>query len=452
MSAERLGALPWPRLLAFAARLAGPVILASLAQTLMGVVDTLMVGRLGTTAIAAVGIATLLFSVLATGLRSLDVAVQVLTARRDGAGRPAEVGSVLGTGLCLVLTAGALVTWCGLRWPAAGLALVSPDAQVIALGADYYAVRIVGLLPFLAYFVVRAVFDGLGRTGVGMVTGVGMNVLNVALNWALIFGNLGLPAMGVRGAALASTLASAAAAATIVAWTLRPSLRRRHGLWSRQPLRRDLALPLLRLGWPPALQAVSLIGGLMVFTMILAQISTVAVAAGNIVMRLAALSMMAAIGVGVVVQTLVSRSLGARDARGAWRSGLAGMALAAGLMLLAGVPMLLWPEALLGAFAAEPPVVAAGRGILRLTALFQVFAAVSLVCAGVLRGAGAAAKVLAVEAGTGLGFLLPAAWLLAIHFGGGLAAAWSALAAWVVLHAALMSRLFLARRWIGIRV
>lgn len=452
MSAEQLGTLAWSRLLVRVARLAGPVVLASLAQTLMGLIDILMVGRLGTAPIAAVGLATLMFSVVATGLRSLDVAVQIFTARRDGQGRPQEVGGVLGTGLCLVLSAGLLVTLGGLRWPAVGLSLISPDPQVVSLGADYYALRILGLLPLLVYFLVRAVCDGLGKTRVGMVTGIGMNLLNVLLNWLLIFGNLGLPAMGVRGAALASTLASLAAAVVILLLALKPALRRRHGLFGRGMIRRELAPALLRVGWPPALQAICLIGGLLVFTVILAQISTVALAAGNIVMRLAALSLMAAIGVSVVVQTLVSRSLGAGDALGAWRSGLAGLIVATALMALFGLPMLLVPDLLLSAFAAEPPVVAAGREILRLTALFQMLAAVSLSFAGVLRGAGATAQVLVVEVATGLGFLLPATWLLAVALGGGLIWAWWTLAAWVALHAALMVRLFLGRSWLEVRI
>jgi multidrug resistance protein, MATE family len=452
LSTDRLGALPRRRLLRLVASLAVPVVLANLAQTLMGLVDTLMVGRLGTAAIAAVGVATLLFSTLATGLRSFDVSVQVFTARRDGEGRPEAVGAVLGTGLFLALAAGLLLTLVGLRWPAAFMGLVSPDAEVVALGASYFALRCAGLLPFLAYFLTRACFDGLGQTRIGMLTGVGMNLLNVGLNWVLIFGNLGAPALGVGGAALASSLASLTAALVILVIALGGGRRRRYRLLARGSVQRSLMGPLLRLGWPSALQATALIGGLVVFTMILGQVSTVAVAAGNIVMRIAALAVMIAVGVGVVVQTLVSRSLGARDARGAWRAGLAGLGLAAASMALAGLPMLAVPDVMLGAFVPEPPVLAAGRQILRLTALVQILAAVSLPFAGALRGAGAARQVLLVEAVTGALLLLPAAWLLAVGLGGGLLGAWWALVLWFAVHAAWMTRLFRSRRWLTIRL
>jgi Na+-driven multidrug efflux pump len=217
-------------------------------------------------------------------------------------------------------------------------------------------------------------------------------------------------------------------------------------------LRRDLVWPLWRVGWPPALQALGLIGGIVVFYTILGHVGTVAVAAGNIVMRTASLAIMPAIGVGVAVQTLVSRSLGARDARGAWRTGLAGLAVAATVMVILGLPFVLVPDPIMAAFAAEPAVQAAGRGILRITALGQLLAAAGLTFAGVLRGAGDTGRVLAVDAVTGVGFMLPAAWLLGVVLDGGLLGTWWALAGWFALHAVVMTRLFAARGWLRVRL
>jgi len=452
LPADRLGDLGWRRLLRRVARLAAPVVLANVSQTLMGLVDTLMVSRLGTAAIAAVGLATLLFSALATSLKSLDVAVQTYTARRDGEGQPAAVGAVLGTALVLVLLAGAPATWLGLRFPHVGLSLITADADVVDLGADYYALRAVGLLPLLAYHQMRGCADGLGLTRLGMVTGVGMNLLNVALNWVLIFGKLGAPALGVAGAALASTLAATVAALALAALLLRPRLRRPHRLFGRGAVQRRLLGPLLRVGWPPALQALGLVGGLVLFYGILGHIGTVAVAAGNIVMRVGALTVMPAMGIAVAVQTLVSRSLGAGDRRGAWRSGLGGLGLAAGFMALLGGVMFALPGAILDLFAVEPAVKTAGRQILKLTALGQVLAAVGLVFAGALRGAGAVRRVLLVDAATGAVLMLPLAWLLGVVLGGGLPGAWWALVVWFAVHAAVMARLYAAGDWLERRL
>ena len=434
------------------ARLAAPIVLANIAQTFMGLVDTLMVARLGTAAIAAVGVSTLLFSAVATSLKSLDVAVQTYIARRDGQGRSGETGAVLGTGLAMVLATGVVAMMTGLRWPGFGLGLVIADPEVVELGADYFFWRVAGLLPLLVFVLIRAAFDGLGRTRVGMVVGVGMNLLNVLLNWMLIFGKLGAPALGVRGAALASSLAALAAMLAILPLALGPRMRHRYGWFTRGAVRRDLVRPLLRVGLPPALQAAGLIGGLVVFYGILGHISTVAVAAGNIVMRAASLAIMPVIGIGVAVQTLVSRSLGARDARGAWRCGLAGVVLATGVMTVMGLPFVLLPDQVLRAFDPAPAVLAAGRDILRLTALAQLLAAAGLTFAGVLRGAGDTARVLAVDVGTGAGFMLPAAWLLGLVLGGGLLGTWWALVAWVALHAVVMTRFFAGKRWLRYRL
>ena len=206
---SRLGDLPRRRLLTVIAGLATPVVLAQLSQTLMGLVDTIMVGRLGETALAAVGVATLLFSATAMSLKAVEVAVQTYTARRVGQGRDGEVGAVLATGLTVAWVVGAAFMVVGLAWPHKLMSWVAADQAMLDLGAVYCRWRYAGMLPLLMYFLVKAMFDGIGWTRIGMRTGIGMNLLNVLLNWVLIFGKLGVPVMGVRGAALASTLSAA---------------------------------------------------------------------------------------------------------------------------------------------------------------------------------------------------------------------------------------------------
>jgi len=447
-----LGSLTTSRLLGRVSRLAAPIVLAHVSQTLMGLVDTLMVGRLGTESLAAVGIATLLFSAMATALKSLDVAVQTMVARRDGQGRQREVGPVLGTALVVVLAAGLVATLPGLFATRLALGLISQDPQVVELGGQYYFWRLMGLLPFLAYFQMRGCCDGLGFTRVGMLTGVGMNLVNVVLNYGLIFGRLGLPMMGVKGAALASSLASLAALLMILLVVMNPARRRHYGFTIREFWQRDLVGPMVRLGWPPAVQALGLISGIVVFYAILGRIGTDAQAAGNIVMRLASVAIMPVLGISVAVQTLVSRSLGGRDVRGAWRVGWAGLVCSAGFMIGLGLLELWQAHHLVGAFAPEAPVLAAGQSILRITVLAQILAAVGLTFAGVLRGAGATGQVLAVDVLSGAVLMLPLSWLFGVQLGGGLVGTWWALVIWFAAHALIMTVLFQRRQWLRIRV
>ena len=125
--------------------------------------------------------------------------MQALIARRVGEGRDGEVGQILGSAMVVVFGAGAIACVLGLLWPEFWMSLVSRDPTVRALGAGVPLLALRVLLPFLLDFHFRACFDGIGWTRIGMVTAIGMNVVNVILNWVLIFGKLGAPALGGEG-------------------------------------------------------------------------------------------------------------------------------------------------------------------------------------------------------------------------------------------------------------
>lgn len=418
----------------------------------MGLVDTLMIGRLGHVELAAVGVATLLFSTVSMALKSVDVAAQSFAARRVGEGRDAEVGSVLATALLTVLAAGAVCGALGLLTAKAQMGLVSRDPLVRAMGADYLAWRYLGLLPLLVFFIVRGVFDGIAWTRIGMVVGIGMNLVNVLLNWVLIFGRLGAPPLGVAGAALASSLSGVLAAAAMVGIALRPSIRKRYRLLARHNLRQALLAPFLRLAWPPAVQTLCGLTAILLFFWVLGRISTVAVATGNVVLRIAALSFMPGVGVGLAVQTLVGQALGRRDRRGAVRVGWGGVGVGVLFMGAFGLLFLVAPGFLLRLFAESPQLVAEGRPILRLMGLVQVIDAVGLALAGALRGAGATRAVMLFDLMTGLCLLPPLAYLFGIVLDGGLVGAWIALLAWFSLYAVGMTVWFLRGDWQRIEV
>ncbi len=317
----------------------------------MGLVDTLMVGRLGDEALAAVAVATLLFSAIAMSIKSVDVAAQTFTARRVGEGRQSEVGSILATAVTVSLMAGAVFMLVGLLWPKALIGLVTTDPEVRELGQSYLVYRYAGMLPLLFFFQAKAVFDGIGWTRIGMGVGIGMNLVNVLLNWVFIFGNLGAPAMGVGGAALASSLSALLASLVILGFLLRPMVRHRFRILCRSNFQARLIRPFLKIAWPPALQTFGIVIGFLVFYFILGRISIIAVAAANVVMRIASLSFMPGVGVGAAVQTLVGQSLGRGDPRGARRSSWYGVGLSMVFMGLFGVIFLWAPESLMRLFS-----------------------------------------------------------------------------------------------------
>ncbi|PID81204.1 hypothetical protein CSA17_01180 [bacterium DOLJORAL78_65_58] len=445
--AERLSEVTLRRLLEIISGMAAPLILAQISQTLMGLVDAMMVGRLGEQALAAVAVSTLLFSGVAMSIKSVDVAVQTFTARRIGQGRDAEVGAVLATAVTVTMGVGTFFMLVGLLWPGALMKLVSGDAQVRQLGAQYLFIRYCGILPLILFFQLKGMFDGIGWTGIGMAVGVAMNLLNALLNWVFIFGKLGSPALGVAGAALASTLSVAVAALAILLVAWRAKVRKRFHLVCRSNFRRDLVAPFLKIAWPPAAQTLGIVLGFLILYTILGRISVLAVAAGNVVMRIAAVSFMPGVGVGAAVQTLVSQSLGRGDARGARRVSWGGVGLSVVVMGFCGVFFVVAPAWIMRLFSEQAELVTAGVPLLRLLGLVQVLDAVGLTLSGALRGAGATREVMLVDVGCGLLLMPPLAYVFGITLGGGLLGAWVGLVVWFTLYALLLIMLFTRIRW-----
>lgn len=449
---QRLAALTRRQLLVKITAMATPVVLGHLSQTLMGLVDTLMVGRLGEAPLAAVAVATLLFSALAMSIKAIDVAAQTFTARRVGEGRDQEVGSVLATALTVCLGAGAICMLVGLVWPESLMRLVSRDPEVRELGRQYLVFRYAGILPLLFFFQAKGVFDGIGWTRIGMGVGIGMNLVNAGLNWMLIFGKGGAPALGVGGAALASTLSAVLAAAVIAGFLLYSPTRKRFGVLSRTNFQRSLIAPFLKIAWPPAVQTLGIVVALVIFYYLLGLISTLAVAAGNVVLRIASLSFMPGVGVGAAVQTLVGQSLGRADPVGARRATVGGVGLAVIFMGLFGVFFLATPAFFLRLFSDSADLTGAGVPILRLMGLVQVIDAVGLTLSGAMRGAGMTRAVMLVDIFTGFVLLPPLTYLFGIVLNGGLLGAWWALLTWFSLYAVGMVWIYLRSDWQEVKI
>ncbi|MCB1185315.1 MATE family efflux transporter, partial [bacterium] len=366
--------------------------------------------------------------------------------------RDGEVGAVLATALAVAGLAGSLGMALGMLRPELLMSLVSRDPQVVDLGRDYLFYRFAGMLPLLFWFQAKGAFDGIGWTRIGMAVGIGMNALNALLNWIFIFGHLGAPALGVAGAALASSLSAGMAAAVMAGFLLRTPIRKRFRFLCRSNFRPDLLGPFLRLAWPPALQTLGVILGLLVFNALLGRIGVVALAAGNVVLRIASLSFMPGFGVGAAVQTLVGQSLGRGDPAGARRAAWGGVGLAVVFMGLFGVAFVAVPASLMRLFTDRPELVAAGVPILRLMGLVQVIDGLGLTLAGALRGAGLTRAVMLMDVGLGFVLLPPLTYLFGIAWGGGLLGAWLALLTWFTLFAVGMVVIWFRSDWESVRI
>ncbi len=426
-------------------RLAVPVVISQLSQTVVGLVDTMMVGRIGVNALAATGLGCLAIWMVMGALGHLSTGTQILASRRTGQTDHAGAGRALRAALQIALPLGLLLTI--LFWFAypAYFALILGGRQdpLFPLCSEYSQLRLLGLLPFLLIAALKGFFNGLGDTSQHMRVSLLINVVNVFFNWVFIFGNLGATPMGVAGAGLASSLATTAGAVYFLFRAHRAGLEDSHGFRPRdllKPLGRVAERPsrLIRLSLPAGVQAFLVLGGFTLFMAMMKVAGTAEVAATNVIFTILSFSFMPGFGIGMAASTLIGQKLGAGLPDEAQSAGQEAMKIGMLLMGLMGVIFITFPDQLLGLFTDDAAVLAAGRWPLRLLGSIQVLDALSMTTAGCLEGAGLTLFVMWSEVLVNwLVFLPLSAWILLIH-GGGINMAFTSLVIYLACYALIL--------------
>jgi MATE family, multidrug efflux pump len=433
------------------AGLAWPVIVSQMSSTLMGVVDTAMVGHLGATELAAVGFAHIWTWTLFSLLIGTAMGVQTFVAQHQGAGDEPGCGAWAWHALCVLApAAAALAALVGFTAPL-WLAALGPSPALQAAALEFLPGRLAGLVGTTVAFVWISFFRGVGDTRTPMLGAVLANLVNVTLAYGLIFGALGFPKLGVAGSGLAMAVGEWTLAAFLAGAASRRRIRSRYR--TEPILARVAALRrVLRTGLPIGGQWVLDMSAFAVFTTLVAHMGDASMAASQAFISLLSLSFMQASGLSVAAATLVGRYVGAGDPAGAERSFRTALALAAALGAGVALLFLAVPEALLGLFSRDAEVLALGVPLLAIGAGFQLLDALGIASSGALRGAGDTRWPFLVQASLAWFVFLPAAWLFGVTLGGGLGGAWAGGLVYVAGLAAAFTWRFRAGAWRGIRI
>jgi MATE family multidrug resistance protein len=406
------------------ARLAVPAALTQLATVLMGIVDTLMVARLGTEALAAATLgAVWVFGTFVVGMGVL-FGLDPIVSQAHGAGDQRRVGLALQRGLVLSVL---LALPVGLLWAATGpaLRLAGQLPELAELAHRYARVQIWSAAPGLAFVALRQYLSGRGIMAPALWVMVAGNVVNVVLNWALIFGHLGFAPRGLIGAGIATALSRAFLLVALAA--LVAGRRLHHGGWtgwSADAVTRHGLLEVLRYGGPVGAQFGLEVWGFHVVTFLAGKLGAVPLAAHSIALHLASFTFNAPLGVSFAASTRVGNLTGAGDLAGRRRAAGLSLAVGASVMALAALAFLLLRAELPRLWAPAPDVLALAAAVLPIAAAFQVFDGTQVVGCGVLRGVGDT-RPAALYNLVGYYLLgLPAGWLLAFRLGMGLQGLW----------------------------
>lgn len=366
--------------------LAAPVALVQIGLMSMGAVDTLMVGRVSPTDLAAVAIGNLYFFGMAIFGMGVLYALDPVIAQ--GVGAADRVAVARGVQRGLVLAGGLAVVAMVLLVPAGPLLrLARQPAEVVPIADAYANGLILGMVPFYGFLVLRQSLQAMARVRPILWTVLIANGVNVGLNWILIFGNLGAPPLGAVGSAWGSSLSRwfMLFLLAAVAWEpLRPALLppRRDAL-ALTPLRR-----FLRVGAPIGAQQFLEFGVFGAAGLLMGLLGTIAVASHQVALQLAALTFMIPVGVAQATSVIVGQAVGREDPAGARRAVGAGLAAATAFMSLTAVLFLSVPEPLARVFSDDGAVVTAAAALLPIAGVFQVFDGVQVAAAGALRGIG----------------------------------------------------------------
>jgi MATE family multidrug resistance protein len=406
------------------ARLSLPVVAAQLGSMLMGMVDIAMLGRVSVDALAAASIGnTVVYFTLLVGnglLMGIDPIVSHAHGRGDGrtAGVALQRGCVLAVLLSLVISA---------LWSQAGgiLTLLRQEPRLAEAAGAYVRVQIPSLVFFLAFGALRQQLQGREIMRPAMWATLIANVSNALLNWVLIFGHLGFPAMGLEGAGIATAVNRAVMFGLLV-WLVRAAdlLEGAWVPWSWDALDPRGLLRIVDLGWPVALQMGLEILAFSGSTLVAGWIGAAAVAAHQVTLNFAALSFMMPLGISQAAATRVGNLLGAGAADRAQRAAWLALAMGAGVMSVSALVFVTFRAELPRVLTDELDVVALSATIFPIAAAFQIFDGVQVVGCGILRGMGRSRPVawFNLLAYWGLGLPL-GAWLV-LRQGWGLAGIW----------------------------
>ena len=436
MSAKlnRLSVPLWRQDFRLTLRLALPLIFAEVGWMSMGIVDTVMVGRLPNSAVAigATGLGQSLYNSVAIFGGGLLLGMDTFVAQAFGREDLDDARHSLLNGFVLALVLTPILMSAISFWPALMRHFgVSPE--LVEPMRPYLQALNWGTLPLLAYFALRRYLQAVNVAHPIMFALISANVVNAVGNWVLIYGHLGFRAMGITGSGWSTCMARgymALCLAITLFWVESKRIRPGRMATLRIDIQRMSAL--LKLGAPAATQILCEIGAFSAATALCARLGPVPLAGHEIALNCAALTFMVPLGVSSAAAVRVGQQLGRRDPDGARRAGWSAILIGVGFMACSGSVFVSLPKLIARLFTPNAAVIQVGAQLLLVAAAFQLFDGLQTVATGALRGAGDTRTPMLANFFAYWLVGLPLGYVLCFRLG------WGALGIWIGLCGGLM--------------
>ena len=424
--------------------LALPIIGGMVSQNLLNIVDTAMVGFLGDSALAAVGLSGFVVFMCQALILGISTGVQSTAARKKGEGRIDRAAAILNTALLLVLIVAPIFSVILIQVAPTLFPYLNSDAAVIEHGVPYLEWRL-GAIVFVGInFAFRGYWNALDMSRVYMTTLIMMHACNIVLNYILIFGKFGAPAYGVTGAGMASAISMAIGSAIYIVLGCKHAAK--DGFLKCLATREETS-SLIRISLPAGLQQLFFAAGMVGMFWIIGQIGTPELAAANVLITVLLFAILPGLALGLACATLVGQALGRKEPEDAYQWAWDVAKVSVVLLTVLGIPMWLLPDLVSSIFIHDPDTRELARWPMRLLGLTMPIEAIGFTFMHGLLGAGDARRVMMISVGSQWLLFLPLAYLFGPVLGFGLFTIWLLQGGSRTLSAFLFVMMWRRRHW-----
>ncbi|MDX5340674.1 MAG: MATE family efflux transporter [Cyclobacteriaceae bacterium] len=366
--------------------LAYPVMLSQLGQVAVGVADSMMVGRLGAVPLAASSLANSIFFVIMMFGIGISMGITPLVSVADGKGKTKRISRLFSHGLWINLIT-SLVLMMVILGLSQGLHYLNQPEEVVILSIPYLFIITASLLPMMVFQTFKQMAEGLSQTKQAMYITVFANLVNVFLNWVLIWGKFGFPAMGLNGAGLATLISRVLMMLMMGGYILSSQRYKKYHLKLRNQTASLLMFGrILKIGIPTGFQFIFEVSAFGTAAIMMGWIGVNALAGHQIALNLASISYMLATGLATAGMIRVSNQIGKGDFKAMREAGMVVFALVMGFMFFCGVIFFAFRFFLPTLYIDDPEVISLSASLLIIAGLFQISDGVQVVGLGVLRG------------------------------------------------------------------
>lgn len=432
--------------------LAIPAMIENILQVLLGTVDTYFIGRIGTEAIAGVGVTNLIMNIYISFFIAIGVGTTAIVSRSIGAKDIDRANRSVKQSIIIALGIGLVFGGLNLIFAREILSFLGADESVIRYALPYFLSVAVPCVFLCLMMVLSSSLRGAGDTKTPMKVAIVSNIINIILDYILIFGIFNFQGLGILGAGIATTVSRVMGVLLLLLSVNGNKTKIHIDLFRKWELDLDIIRSISRIGLPAGVEKLIMRFGQLVYGGLIITIGTKAYAAHNIAGTIEAYSYLPGMGFGVAAATLVGQHLGAKNPEEAKEFGLISNILATIFMIFMGVVFYVFAPFLAGIFSKDPQVISLVVKVLRIIALFQPFLCMTLVITSALQGAGDTKFPMYSTLFGIWGIRVLGVYILGIKLNLGLVGVWLAYALDITVRGTILLLRFLRGKWKEIKI